>query len=85
MLPETAPDLCWGPFWYPRRQNGSHFPLMESGWWLGPTVSVAHSDDEGRYLEVFTEFLLLLHPRRAALVRSKLSFALEWPAFAPAS
>jgi glutamate-1-semialdehyde 2,1-aminomutase len=32
--------------------------VWESGWWLGPTVSVAHtSDDVDRYLEVFGEFL----------------------------
>ena len=32
--------------------------VWESGWWLGPTVSVAHSaDDVDRYLEVFEEFL----------------------------
>jgi glutamate-1-semialdehyde 2,1-aminomutase len=32
--------------------------VWESGWWLGPTVSVAHSEgDVDRYLEVFEEFL----------------------------
>ncbi len=32
--------------------------VWESGWWLGPTVSVAHTaDDVDRYLEVFEEFL----------------------------
>ncbi|OFW63026.1 MAG: hypothetical protein A2135_10505 [Actinobacteria bacterium RBG_16_67_15] len=32
--------------------------VWESGWWLGPTVSVAHTDDDvGRYLDVFDEFL----------------------------
>jgi len=32
--------------------------VWESGWWLGPTVSVAHTaDDVDRYLEVFGEFL----------------------------
>ena len=32
--------------------------VWESGWWLGPTVSVAHTDEDvGRYVEVFEEFL----------------------------
>ncbi len=32
--------------------------VWESGWWLGPTVSVAHSaDDVDRYLAVFEQFL----------------------------
>jgi glutamate-1-semialdehyde 2,1-aminomutase len=32
--------------------------IWESGWWLGPTVSVAHTDEDvDRYLEVFSEFL----------------------------
>ena len=32
--------------------------VLESGWWLGPTVSVAHeAADVDRYLEVFGEFL----------------------------
>jgi glutamate-1-semialdehyde 2,1-aminomutase len=32
--------------------------VWESGWWLGPTVSVAHQRaDVDRYLEVFAEFL----------------------------
>ena len=32
--------------------------VWESGWWLGPTVSVAHSaEDVDRYVEVFDEFL----------------------------
>lgn len=32
--------------------------VWESGWWLGPTVSVAHAEDDvARYLEVFREFL----------------------------
>jgi glutamate-1-semialdehyde 2,1-aminomutase len=32
--------------------------VWESGWWLGPTVSIAHSaDDVDRYLELFQEFL----------------------------
>jgi glutamate-1-semialdehyde 2,1-aminomutase len=32
--------------------------VWESGWWLGPTVSVAHTaDDVGRYLDVFRGFL----------------------------
>ncbi len=32
--------------------------VWESGWWLGPTVSVAHREqDVDRYLEVFGEFL----------------------------
>jgi glutamate-1-semialdehyde 2,1-aminomutase len=32
--------------------------VWESGWWLGPTVSVTHGEDEvDRYLEVFGEFL----------------------------
>lgn len=32
--------------------------VWESGWWLGPTVSVAHSEDDvRRYLEVFDAFL----------------------------
>jgi glutamate-1-semialdehyde 2,1-aminomutase len=32
--------------------------VFESGWWLGPTVSVAHTaEDVDRYLEVFEEFL----------------------------
>ncbi len=32
--------------------------VWESGWWLGPTVSVAHSaEDVDRYLDVFGEFL----------------------------
>ncbi len=32
--------------------------VWESGWWLGPTVSVAHGgDDVDRYLELFEEFL----------------------------
>jgi glutamate-1-semialdehyde 2,1-aminomutase len=32
--------------------------VWESGWWLGPTVSVAHgAEDVDRYVEVFEEFL----------------------------
>jgi glutamate-1-semialdehyde 2,1-aminomutase len=32
--------------------------VWESGWWLGPTVSVAHTaEDVDRYIELFTEFL----------------------------
>ena len=32
--------------------------VWESGWWLGPTVSVAHTEaDIDRYLEVFDDFL----------------------------
>jgi glutamate-1-semialdehyde aminotransferase len=32
--------------------------IWESGWWLGPTVSIAHdSTDVDRYLETFTDFL----------------------------
>jgi glutamate-1-semialdehyde 2,1-aminomutase len=32
--------------------------VWESGWWLGPTVSVAHVEaDVGTYLGVFTQFL----------------------------
>jgi glutamate-1-semialdehyde aminotransferase len=32
--------------------------VWESGWWLGPTVSVAHTEaDVDRYLEVFGEFV----------------------------
>jgi glutamate-1-semialdehyde 2,1-aminomutase len=32
--------------------------VWESGWWLGPTVSVAHTaDDVRRYLDVFRNFL----------------------------
>jgi glutamate-1-semialdehyde 2,1-aminomutase len=32
--------------------------VWESGWWLGPTVSVAHSaEDVDRYVDVFDEFL----------------------------
>ncbi len=32
--------------------------VWESGWWLGPTVSVAHSEEDvDRYLELFAEFL----------------------------
>jgi glutamate-1-semialdehyde 2,1-aminomutase len=32
--------------------------IWESGWWLGPTVSVAHSEsDVDEYLDVFEEFL----------------------------
>jgi glutamate-1-semialdehyde 2,1-aminomutase len=32
--------------------------VWESGWWLGPTVSVAHeASDVDRYVEVFAEFL----------------------------
>ena len=32
--------------------------VWESGWWLGPTVSVAHSEaDVDTYVEVFAEFV----------------------------
>ena len=32
--------------------------VWESGWWLGPTVSVAHSEaDVDEYVEMFGEFL----------------------------
>ena len=32
--------------------------VWESGWWLGPTVSVAHTEtDVDRYVEVFADFL----------------------------
>jgi glutamate-1-semialdehyde 2,1-aminomutase len=32
--------------------------VWESGWWLGPTVSVAHSDEDvDRYVDLFEEFL----------------------------
>ena len=35
--------------------------VWESGWWLGPTVSVAHRDEDvDRYVEVFEEFLVTL-------------------------
>jgi len=35
--------------------------VWESGWWLGPTVSVAHtSSDVERYLAVFEEFAVAL-------------------------
>lgn len=35
--------------------------VWESGWWLGPTVSVAHTtNDVDHYLEVFAEFLTTL-------------------------
>jgi glutamate-1-semialdehyde 2,1-aminomutase len=38
--------------------------VWESGWWLGPTVSVAHSaEDVDRYVEVFDEFLREARPR----------------------
>ena len=32
--------------------------VWESGWWLGPTVSVAHGEqDVDRYVGLFDEFL----------------------------
>ena len=32
--------------------------VWESGWWLGPTVSIAHTEaDVDRYLSVFDEFV----------------------------
>jgi glutamate-1-semialdehyde aminotransferase len=32
--------------------------VWESGWWLGPTVSVAHgAEDVDRYVQLFAEFL----------------------------
>ena len=32
--------------------------VWESGWWLGPTVSMAHTtDDVDRYVELFATFL----------------------------
>jgi glutamate-1-semialdehyde 2,1-aminomutase len=32
--------------------------VWESGWWLGPSVSIAHTDEDvDRYVEVFGEFL----------------------------
>ncbi len=32
--------------------------VWESGWWLGPTVSVVHTaDDVDRYVELFRGFL----------------------------
>jgi hypothetical protein len=32
--------------------------VWESGWWLGPTVSLAHSaEDVDRYVAVFDDFL----------------------------
>lgn len=32
--------------------------VWESGWWLGPTVTVAHTEEDvDRYVEVFEEFL----------------------------
>jgi glutamate-1-semialdehyde 2,1-aminomutase len=32
--------------------------IWESGWWLGPTVSVAHTEsDVDAYLEVFADFV----------------------------
>jgi glutamate-1-semialdehyde aminotransferase len=32
--------------------------VWESGWWLGPTVSVAHSEtDVDAYVDVFAEFV----------------------------
>jgi hypothetical protein len=32
--------------------------VWESGWWLGPTVSVAHTaEDVDRYVDLFEEFL----------------------------
>jgi glutamate-1-semialdehyde 2,1-aminomutase len=32
--------------------------VWESGWWLGPTVSVAHGDEDvDRYVDLFEEFL----------------------------
>ncbi|HEX2234919.1 MAG TPA: transaminase, partial [Actinomycetota bacterium] len=40
--------------------------VWESGWWLGPTVSVAHTaDDVDRYLEVFADFLSEATRRRS--------------------
>jgi glutamate-1-semialdehyde aminotransferase len=33
--------------------------IWESGWWLGPTISVAHTEaDVDTYLSVFDQFLL---------------------------
>lgn len=35
--------------------------VWESGWWLGPTVSVAHTtDDVDNYIAVFEEFLAVV-------------------------
>jgi hypothetical protein len=32
--------------------------VWESGWWLGPTVSIAHDErDVDRYVELFGEFV----------------------------
>jgi glutamate-1-semialdehyde 2,1-aminomutase len=39
--------------------------VWESGWWLGPTVSVAHTpDDVSRYLDVFRGFLAAVTSKR---------------------
>jgi hypothetical protein len=38
--------------------RGADVGVWESGWWLGPTVSVAHrAADVDRYVELFEEFL----------------------------
>ena len=43
--------------------------VWESGWWLGPTVSVAHTaEDVDRYLEVFEELLTEIASQRLVLV-----------------
>ena len=40
--------------------------VWESGWWLGPTVSVAHgAEDVDRYVELFDEFLSAVTARRS--------------------
>jgi hypothetical protein len=32
--------------------------VWESGWWLGPTVSLAHTEEDvDRYVGVFEEFI----------------------------
>jgi hypothetical protein len=37
--------------------------IWESGWWLGPTISLAHSaTDVDRYVDLFAECLSDLHP-----------------------
>jgi hypothetical protein len=42
----------------PRRVTGANRGVWESGWWLGPTVSVAHEAAEvDRYVGLFGEFL----------------------------
>ena len=31
--------------------------VWESGWWLGPTVSVAHTEEDVDHVSAFAEFL----------------------------